>query len=506
MRRFSFAAKIACALLLAWAADRLFLFEYPGANLGYYALALLAAAAALRPAILRSRQGLAGLALALGAAIMLIEDPSLLAAALYWCALAFAVLAPRIARFDDAWRWAKRLLLHGLTVAVAPLLDMGRARKAKARGGRARPIRYLPLLALPVIGSLIFFLLFASANPLIGDALARLNFGLFASLFSAPRLVVWAVGFWLAWAMLRPMALLPLRPAREDGPGMTLPGVSVASVTLSLIAFNALFAVQNALDIAFLWSGAPLPEGVTLADYAHRGAYPLIATALLAGLFVLVTMKPGSETAARPLIRQMVTLWVAQNILLVASSMLRTFDYVDAYSLTRLRIAALIWMGLVALGLALICVRLWRGRSDAWLINANAAAALLVLAGCSVVDLGRMAAAWNVRHAREAGGRGAALDLCYLNGLGPSALLPIIELEGRTRDRALKARLAWSRNAMMDRMEPVLADWHGWTWRNDRRMRTAERLIAEKRLPRYRADRRPCTGIKQQPLTADTAR
>ena len=111
--------------------------------------------------------------------------------------------------------------------------------------------------------------------------------------------------------------------------------------------------------------------------------------------------------------------------------MLRTFDYIEAYSLTRLRIAALIWMGLVAIGLVLICYRLLRGRSGAWLINANLLAALLVLGACCTVDLGRMAAAWNVRHARETGGAGAALDLCYLNELGASALLPLIELERR---------------------------------------------------------------------------
>ena len=68
---------------------------------------------------------------------------------------------------------------------------------------------------------------------------------------------------------------------------------------VSLVAFNLIFALQNGLDLAFLWSGAPLPGDLTLAGYAHRGAYPLIATALLAGLFVLVTLRPGSATARR---------------------------------------------------------------------------------------------------------------------------------------------------------------------------------------------------------------
>jgi hypothetical protein len=126
--------------------------------------------------------------------------------------------------------------------------------------------------------------------------------------------------------------------------------------------------------------------------------------------------------------------------------MLRTFDYIEAYSLTRLRIAALLWMALVAIGLVLICVRLWRRKSAAWLINANLGFALLALSACSLVDLGAVAAAWNVRHAREAGGRGVRLDLCYLNALGPSALLPLIELESRPIAPRFRERVSWTRN------------------------------------------------------------
>ena len=138
--------------------------------------------------------------------------------------------------------------------------------------------------------------------------------------------------------------------------------------------------------------------------------------------------------AARPPIRRLVFLWIAQNVLLVASTILRTLDYVDAYSLTRLRIAALIWMALVAIGLVLICWRIARGRSGAWLINANALAALLTLSACCFVDLGSVAAGLERPPCARGRRPGAALDLCYLNQLDASALLPLIDLEsGRCR-------------------------------------------------------------------------
>ena len=41
------------------------------------------------------------------------------------------------------------------------------------------------------------------------------------------------------------------------------------------------------------------PTASTYAAYAHRGAYPLIATALLAAGFVLVAMRPGGPAENR---------------------------------------------------------------------------------------------------------------------------------------------------------------------------------------------------------------
>lgn len=492
LRRFSFARKLLFAAILVAFADHLFFLQRVGATLGVFAAGLLIALLAATPAIGRSAPALAAAAAALLFALVLADDPSPLAAWLFLTAATLAALLPRTAAFDDGWRWIQRLLLHVLLAPIVPALDGMRLRIARRRRGAARFGRLLPLLALPILGTALFLALFTIANPLIANAFARIDLIGMVGGLSILRLAFWLLLGLLVWSVLRParVRLGPPRRHRE----LALPGVTTASVALSLVAFNALFALQNGLDVAFLWSGAPLPDGVTLAEYAHRGAYPLIATALLAALFVLVTLSPGSPTAGSRLVRRLVYAWVAQNVVLVASTMLRTADYIEAYSLTRLRIAALVWMALVAIGLVLICARLWRGKSGAWLINANLAFALLALSACSVVDLGAVAAQWNVRHAREAGGRGVRLDLCYLGRLGPSALLPLIELESRPIAPDFRERVSWTRNLIMDRLATNQGDWHGWTLRNSRRSDQAKKLIAERRLPRFSAEVRNCDG------------
>ena len=493
LRRFSFLQKIALAAGLVALADHLFFFQRAGSTAGLFAAALLTAILAATPTIGRSRPALTAAAAALLFVAVLGDDPSALAAFLFLTAAALAALLPRSRAFDDGWRWARRLLLHSILSIIGPLLDWGRLRAARRRRGPARLAAALPLLALPVLGTALFLALFSAANPIIAGAFGRLDLLAAVGGFSIARLFFWLLATLLVWSFLRPPRILLAPRAASEGP-LALPGVSPASVALSLAAFNLLFALQNGLDIAFLWSGAPLPGDMGLAEYAHRGAYPLIATALLAALFVLVTLRPGTPTGESPLVRRLVYAWIAQNIVLVASTMLRTLDYIEAYSLTRLRIAALIWMALVAVGLVLICVRLWRGKSGPWLINANLAAALIALAACSAIDLGATAARWNVRHAREVGGAGVRLDLCYLGELGPSALLPLLELEARPIKPRFRARVSWTRNLIMDRLATSQGDWHGWTYRNARRSAEAKRLIARHRLPRFWAGIRGCDG------------
>jgi hypothetical protein len=500
----SFVAKVIAAAALVGTGDWLFWRGGGvGSNLGLFALAWAGATLLLTPAIRRDGRSWIAAAGALLFAVPLADSPGLLAFMLFWTGLTMAVLLPRAASFDHAGRWAIRLAVHGVVSIVGPWRDLLRMRRRL--GDRMQVQSILPLLPLPLLGGAVFLALFAAANPMIGNALYDIGLPRLDGIAVA-RFLFWIVLLTTVWATLRPRKT-PIRAAQPSAaPEMSLPGVTVGSVTLALLTFNALFALQNGLDIAFLWSGAPLPEGMTLATYAHRGAYPLIATALLAGLFVLVALRPGSDTAAVPAIRRLVVLWIAQNVFLVASSILRTLDYIQAYSLTRLRIAALIWMALVAVGLVLIVWRMLKGRSAAWLINANAAAALTVLAGSTMVDLGSIAASWNVRHAREAGGKGAALDLCYLARLGPSSLTSLVALEhGHELEPGFAERLAWVRSSVLD--ETVARQNNGeWTWRNARRLAEVDRMLDGKALPaRPPAGPgwRDCDGTMRQPAESE---
>ncbi|MDI1280137.1 DUF4173 domain-containing protein [Brevundimonas sp.] len=479
--RSSFWLKFGLDLAVVAVADLLLFLHLPGTSLGLFALTMVAAVIIVRPGLARDRRALVALVAAIAFGLVLVDRPGLLALALFGLVIAVAVLSARVRAGETAWGWSQRLGIHGLFGLIGPLFDLLKLARLKRRRKGRSLLALLGLLAMPVVGGAIFLALFSAANPLISDALDRITLPPLS-----PEMVL-RVLFWLmiatgVWGVLRPhwkrpLLALPARKSNRPSPALT------TSITWSLIVFNVVFALQNGLDIAFLWSGAPLPGDMGLADYAHRGAWPLIVTTLLAGLFVLVALQPGSDTARRPGVRLLVIVWVAQNMLLVASSLLRTADYIEAYALTRFRIAAMVWMILVGAGLLLIGWRMLRDRSAHWLINANVAITLGVLAVISVVDLGAVAAAWNVRHAREVGGRGVDLDLGYLHSLGEPALVSLVELERAPHTPAgLRDRAAAVRRQIVTDIDWRQNDWHSWRWRTARRMERIQVLSRDRPL------------------------
>lgn len=475
--RSSFRLKAGLTVALVTLADVFFVWHEPGSTVGLLAMAWLAALVLARPGLLHERRALAAVITGAALAFVMIDRPGPLAWLLFGLATAVAVLSARIRSGETAFAWGQRLVIMGVVGVVGPALDLFRLSRLKRRRTGMSAISVTGLLVMPVVGGAVFLALFAAANPLISGFFSDLS-GFALSVEGFARAALWGVFAVLVWGGLRPrwrhrLVALPTRRTASPSPALT------TSIIWSLVVFNAVFALQNGLDIAFLWSGAPLPGDMGLADYAHRGAYPLIITALLAGLFVLIALQPGSDTARRPLVRRLVVVWVGQNIVLVASSLLRTADYIEAYALTRFRIAAMVWMALVGVGLLLICWRMLRDRSAHWLIDANVRVALAVLMVISVVDLGGIAAAWNVRHAREVGGRGVELDLGYLRGLGAPALVSLVELEQTADDPVFRDRVAAVRVAVLDRVRRGQSEWRGWTWRDQRRLDRVARLTRD---------------------------
>ena len=259
--------------------------------------------------------------------------------------------------------------------------------------------------AFPLGGSLVFLALLIDANPL---------FLLLGTDVISPWPLLQRVMFWAGIALF----ILPfLRPTLPETPLPELPhlrlpglGLNAKSVLRALIMFNVLIGVQMLSDTAVLVWGAELPSGMTYAEYAHRGAYPLLATAMLAMGFAVVS-RPFR--ASHRFIRPLMLLWLVQNIALTGAAALRLDLYIEAYGQTYLRLYALIWMGLVAFGLLLAGLQMLFDRTTSWLITRAAAGAAITLYACAFVNFAGIIATHNLARPKP--------DFAYLCNLGPMA-------------------------------------------------------------------------------------
>jgi hypothetical protein len=484
------------AVGLVGLADWLFYQQPIGFTVGGFGLAILLALLIAHPRIDRSG-GWARLTVALTSGLLtsMVIEPNALAIAL--AGLGLVTLAT-LARHPWAsplsvwvWRWG----MFGPALIVRLVWDLGRLNAYQRQrifrrryGPDGQAPRFYLLVSLirwvaPVALTLVFAGLLISANPLLQrwgvefsqwmkDALERMP-----EIVTFGRVVLWAVVLMVVWTLLRmrvrdrqPVALLT-KPALWLADFLLEPG----TLARCLAVFNAIFAVQTVLDVRYLWYGAALPAGLTYAEYAHRGAYPLMATAIIAGLMVLVTFRQGGAAERSRWARWLVYLWIVQNLLLLTSAALRLGMYVDVYGLSRWRVAAAVWMLIVAGGFVAILLRLMLRRSHAWLTGACVWFAVVVLSVTAVINVDGIIADHNVRYCRELTGAGVELDVAYLEHLGYEAL-PALQwaAEHLPKDAAARGRIAVAREGLEADLMETLSNWRGWTLR---RVQLANLLI-----------------------------
>ncbi|MEP2718511.1 DUF4173 domain-containing protein [Pseudophaeobacter sp.] len=314
--------------------------------------------------------------------------------------------------------------------------------------------QYFRNWSFPIGGALVLVTLLLQANPLLEKGLLDLLSFDYDIRPLLHRLLFWSGAALMIWPFLQPVkpASKPkaAKPARQTSRSY---GLNAGSVLRALVMFNLILAVQSLMDLSILMGGAALPEGMTLANYAHRGAYPLLATAMLAGGFALAA-RPYLENHAS--LKPLMMLWLGQNALLGLTSLLRLDLYVASFGLTYMRIYAMIWIGLVVVGLLLTAWQILRARSNSWLLLYCTGLGLGTLYICAFVNFAATIATQNLSGKTTVGP-----DWYYLCNLGPTAAHALTAARDANPDLHIPQGYA----SCWDMPLPVV-NWREWGFRN----------------------------------------
>jgi hypothetical protein len=377
------------------------------------------------------------------------------------------------------------LLVHGAVgwgavarmVALLPFTgwlrlagDLVLIRRATIRRGRLN--FDISTWIVPVGLSLFFLAVFLLANPVI-DHWAGLLTPDHLRLADGQHVIFWVAMALIVWPFLHLVRRRRTAPTPPTNGALSILFGDVA-IRRSLVSFNLLFALQTLTDLGYLWGGMDLPEGMSHAEYAHRGAYPLMAATMVAAAFVLFALRGKSDERHSGALKTLLLVFVGQGLLLVVSSMLRLDRYVEAYSLTLWRVAAFVWMGLVAFGFLTILIRILGRQSTRWLVNVNVGAVLLTLWACCFADFAGLVTRFNVAHSRQANGLGPDLDFRYIVRTFGARAIPALDinrdlLTGRSTGLSVNIDGVWINRSFDDWRDQAaaqtLATVEGWrTW------------------------------------------
>jgi hypothetical protein len=389
------------ALALTWSAGR----KVPREAVAWFGVAvMLAALTAWRDSGEIHFLDVLATITALGFAAVSIRDPEL------------ALLATRLR--DTLWGGLAIVLSAMRGIMPLAVRELFAAEQHPGRQGRYRTAVRLTLISGSLL--LVFGSLLRSADPIFEQLVALPDFdvGLVVSHVVVAGFFAWTAGGWAYGALVE-------SPTRWRAPDRFPLVLGAAELTTALGTLTVLFGVYVLTQLGWFFGGERFlreTTGLTAADYARRGFFQMVAVVALVVPLLLATravLKPDAALARRHTVLSLPVVGLLGAI--IVSAALRMRLYVHYYGLTTDRLYTLVFMGWLAIVLALLSVTVLRGRGRLF-VAGSALSALVLLAGLHVVVPDLVVARVDIQRATRAPRTAeSALDIRHLANLSGEA-------------------------------------------------------------------------------------
>jgi len=272
--------------------------------------------------------------------------------------------------FEERCKELFLLPFTAIANCMSGLLDgFGFLRKMKFfRNEKVRNVLLGVLIAIPLL--IVVFALLTSADMIFSSwtetALDHIFFSSNPYLACLLTVVIYAVAYGIMAAASRMMT-----PKQVGGQNVVMRGDkdaaqerkggnSLTAITVTLL-LTLVYLLFCGIQLYFLFGGGnvSLPDGFTYAEYARQGFFQLLAVTFLNILILMFCRKPAGENVA---LRVVLTVFSACTYVMIASAAMRMLLYVDAYSLSFLRILVLWFLALNTLLVTGIILAIYRAK------------------------------------------------------------------------------------------------------------------------------------------------
>lgn len=262
------------------------------------------------------------------------------------------------------------------------------------------------ITGLVLLVSILFFNMYKSSNPLFAENTKWINFD-----FMSFNWICFTIsGCLLMYAFLYHRVVTPIetwennlqllnKPGTENEPDQKRFETERYAGLLLFVLLNLMLVVLNVGDIQTLYFDGGLPKNITHSDFVHSGVGIIILSIILAtSMIMYLFRKEFMNVKNNKALMVFVYLWITQNVLMLSSTAFRNQIYIHDFNFTYKRIGVYIWLALAAFGLLIMLWKIYKKRSNWYLIRTNVAVWFTTLALCSLVNWDKLITNYNIQN------------------------------------------------------------------------------------------------------------
>lgn len=298
-------------------------------------------------------------------------------------------------------------------------------------------LKRISIFVIPLLIIFLFVLIYRNSNPVFDNLMHAINKTIGNFVSSMFTYVNWQLIFTFIFGIFvvnlfvnrninknlevieskASMILIRKKSINTISHKMNALALEAKSAIFLVAVLNIILLVVNYIDISWVWFNFEW-EGQYLKQFVHQGTYLLILSILIAMAVILYLFRGNQNFYKRNSnLKWLSYLWLAQNIVLAISVIIRNYYYIQYFALAYKRIAVGVFLIISIFALVTIMLKIARVRSFHFLFSANSFATVLILILCSTINWDVFIAKYNFAHSNH-----SFLHLNFMVGLSDKAL------------------------------------------------------------------------------------